>query len=111
MNNIAVAYIDSSDADKAKKIAQRWQLTYIGDIASMPRHPELDFVLRVNHQYLELAKLDEPKLGAIKVDFLHLENITYFKVRSSSNLKMKVIFHSYNEYSVITLFYCALQSY
>jgi len=70
MNSIAVAYVDGSDAEKAKKIAQRWQLNYIGDIASLPKHPELDFVLRVNHQYLELAKLDEPKLGAIKVDFV-----------------------------------------
>lgn len=70
MNNIAVAYIDQSDADKAKQIAKRWQLDYIGDIASINNHPNLQFVLQVNHQYLELAKLDEPKLGAIKVDFV-----------------------------------------
>lgn len=69
-NNIAVAYVDSTDADKAKKIAKQWQLEYIGDIAALKNHSQLSFILRVNMQRLELCKLDEPKLGAIAVDFV-----------------------------------------
>jgi 16S rRNA (guanine1516-N2)-methyltransferase len=69
-NNIAVAYVDAIDAEKAKKIAKQWQLNYIGDIAAINNHPELLFVLQVNMQRLELSKLDEPKLGAICVDFV-----------------------------------------
>jgi len=72
MNNshIAVGYVDSSDAEQAKKIAQRWQLLYMGDVASRGKHPQLTFILQVNFQVLELIKVDEPKLGAIKVDFV-----------------------------------------
>ena len=70
LKHIAVAYVDNSDVDKAKAIAQKWQFTYIGDIASLSSHPELNFVLQVNMQVLELIKVDEPKLGAIKVDFV-----------------------------------------
>jgi len=70
MNKIAVAYIDKTDVDLAKKIADKWQLPYIGDIAAKANFPELEFVLQVNFQHLELSKLDEPKLGAIKVDFV-----------------------------------------
>lgn len=69
-NNIAVAYVDATDADKAKKIAKQWQLQYIGDICALKNHAQLLFVLRVNMQRLELCKLDEPKLGAIAVDFV-----------------------------------------
>ena len=67
---VAVGYVDKTDVDQAKKIAQHWQFPYIGDIASVAKHAELEYLLQVNHQYLELVKLDEPKLGAIKVDFV-----------------------------------------
>lgn len=70
INNIAVAYVDSVDTEKAKKIAKHWQLNYIGDIAAIKNHSELLFALQVNMQRLELSKLDEPKLGAICVDFV-----------------------------------------
>jgi len=70
MNKIAVAYIDKTDVDLAKKIADKWQFPYIGDIAAKANFPELEFLLQVNFQHLELSKLDEPKLGAIKVDFV-----------------------------------------
>lgn len=70
MMPIAVAYIDKTDVDRAKKVAQQWQFPYIGDIAAVSKHPELNYLLQVNHQYLELVKLDEPMLGAIKVDFI-----------------------------------------
>ena len=69
-NNIAVAYVDSVDTEKAKKVAKQWQLNYIGDIAAASSHRELLFALQVNMQRLELSKLDEPKLGAICVDFV-----------------------------------------
>jgi 16S rRNA (guanine1516-N2)-methyltransferase len=69
MENIAVAYVDSTDVEQAKKIAKKWQLNYIGDYRSVKQHPNLAFLLQLNHQHLELCKLDEPKLGAIKVDF------------------------------------------
>jgi len=69
-DNIAVAYVDNSDADSAKRIAKKWQFKYIGDKNALPSHPEVQFLLQVNHQYLELCKVDEPKLGAIKVDFV-----------------------------------------
>jgi len=68
--NIAVAYVHSSDADQAKRIANKWQLTYIGDRQAASQHSALKFLLQVNDQCLELCKLDEPKLGAIKVDFV-----------------------------------------
>ncbi|WP_448565218.1 class I SAM-dependent methyltransferase [Thalassotalea ganghwensis] len=70
MSNIAVAYVNNSDTDLAKKVAHRWQFNYIGDIASIDKHPELAFVLQVNCHRLELIKCDEPKLGAIAVDFV-----------------------------------------
>jgi len=70
MENIAIAYIDKTDADLAKKIADRWQIAYIGDAAAKVNFPDLEFLLQVNFQHLELCKLDEPKLGAIKVDFV-----------------------------------------
>lgn len=69
-NNIAIAYVDSVDSDKAKKLAKQWQLPYLGDIAAIKNHPEMAFALQVNMQRLELCKLDEPKLGAICVDFV-----------------------------------------
>ena len=68
--NIAVAYVHSSDANQAKRIAAKWKLPYIGDCQAASRHKELTFLLQVNDQFLELCKLDEPKLGAIKVDFV-----------------------------------------
>jgi 16S rRNA (guanine1516-N2)-methyltransferase len=70
MENIAVAYVDSTDVEQAKKIAQKWQLNYIGDAASASKHTQLNFLLQLNYQALELLKLDEPKLGGIKVDFI-----------------------------------------
>ncbi len=69
-HHIGVAYIDRTDVDLAKKIAQQWQLTYIGDVASSHKHPDLQFILQVNFQVLELIKIDEPKLTPIKVDFV-----------------------------------------
>jgi len=70
MENIAVAYVDSTDVEQAKKVAQKWQLNYIGDAASASKHTQLNFLLQLNYQALELLKLDEPKLGGIKVDFV-----------------------------------------
>jgi len=70
LNNIAVAYCDSTDSEQAKRIAKRWNFKYIGDVAAVSKHTELAFLLQVNCQVLELCKLDEPKLGAIKVDFV-----------------------------------------
>lgn len=69
-NHIAVAYLDTVDSDAAKKVAKKWQLTYIGDAASVSKYPHLTFLLQFNQQVLELIKLDEPKLGGIKVDFV-----------------------------------------
>ena len=68
--HIAVAYVHSSDAEQAKRIAKKWQIPYIGDCQAANRHQKLTFLLQVNDQCLELCKLDEPKLGAIKVDFV-----------------------------------------
>jgi 16S rRNA (guanine1516-N2)-methyltransferase len=68
--SIAVAYVTNDDAAYAKKIAQQWQLDYIGDYKAASKHPGLKYLLQVNIQVLELSKLDEPKLGAIKVDFV-----------------------------------------
>ncbi len=68
---IAIAYVHSSDAEQAKKIAHKWQFNYIGDRHAHSRQPELKFLLQVNEQCLELCKLDEPKLAAIKVDFVN----------------------------------------
>ena len=68
--HVAVGYVDSSDAALAKKVAHHWQLQYIGDVASISKHPQLSFLLQVNFQALELIKIDEPKLSAIKVDFI-----------------------------------------
>ena len=70
LDKIAVAYIYPEDATYAKKIAEKWQLPYIGDVNAVKKHPSLAFLLQVNCQHLELSKLDEPKLGAIKVDFV-----------------------------------------
>ena len=70
VSNVAVGYIDKTDVDLAKKIAHKWQLTYIGDATSVHKHPELQFLLQVNVQVLELIKIDEPKLTPIKVDFI-----------------------------------------
>jgi 16S rRNA (guanine1516-N2)-methyltransferase len=69
IDHIAVAYVHSSDAAQAKRIAQKWQFHYIGDIAAIAKHPELRFVLQVDDQVLGLKKVDEPKLGAVFVDF------------------------------------------
>lgn len=68
--NIAVAYVHPTDAEQAKKIAKKWQLPYIGDCRAASSHKDLLFLLQVNDQCVELCKLDEPKLGAIKVDFV-----------------------------------------
>lgn len=70
MIQIAVGYKDKTDIDLAKKIAQQWQLDYIGDVASVNQQSGLLFLLQVHFQHVELFKLDEPKLGAIKVDFV-----------------------------------------
>ncbi len=67
---IAVAYVHHFDAELAKKIAKKWQFIYMGDRKALSQHPEFPFLLQVNEQKLELCKLDEPKLGAILVDFV-----------------------------------------
>ena len=69
-NHIALAYVDSADSEHAKRLAKKWPFNYIGDAASSAKHPALKFLLQMNHQALELCKVDEPKLGAIKVDFV-----------------------------------------
>jgi len=68
--NIAVAYSDSIDITRCKLIAKKWHLNYIGDAASASKQTSLDFLLQLNHQILELIKLDEPKLSGINVDFI-----------------------------------------
>ncbi|TPH15598.1 class I SAM-dependent methyltransferase [Litorilituus lipolyticus] len=70
LEHIAVAYLDSVDSEQAKKIAKKWQFSYIGDAAAAAKQPQLSYLLQVNHGVLELRKLDEPKLGAIKVDLV-----------------------------------------
>ena len=70
LDNIAVAYLDNIDSEQAKRIAKKWQFTYLGDAAAASKQSSLEFLLQMNHQALELSKLDEPKLGAIKVDFV-----------------------------------------
>lgn len=70
LDHVAVAYVDKSDVDLAKNIAKKWHFNYIGDVAAKTQHSELLFLLQVNFQTLELIKCDEPKLGAIKVDFV-----------------------------------------
>jgi 16S rRNA (guanine1516-N2)-methyltransferase len=70
LTQIAVGYKDRTDIDLAKKVAQQWQLNYIGDVASVSQQSGLLFLLQVHYQQVELIKLDEPKLGAIKVDFV-----------------------------------------
>jgi 16S rRNA (guanine1516-N2)-methyltransferase len=68
--NVAVAYSDSIDIARCKLIAKKWHLNYIGDAASVRNQTSLDFLLQLNHQLLELIKLDEPKLSGITVDFV-----------------------------------------
>jgi len=66
----AVGYVENIDSELAKKIAKKYQLSYIGDVASLKNHPNIEFLLQVNCQHLELIKCDEPKLGGVKVDFV-----------------------------------------
>ena len=70
MTKIAVGYKDKTDVDLAKKVAQQWQLDYVGDVSSVDQQSGLLFLLQVHFQQVELIKLDEPKLGGIKVDFV-----------------------------------------
>lgn len=70
LNKIALGYVDSVDNEHAKRLAKKWQFDYLGDVAAARKKPELEFVLQMNNHVLELCKLDEPKLGAIKVDFV-----------------------------------------
>lgn len=70
LDQIGIGYVDSSDKALAQKIAQKWQFNYLGDVAAAAKNSKLTFLLQVNCQTLELIKLDEPKLGAIKVDFV-----------------------------------------
>jgi 16S rRNA (guanine1516-N2)-methyltransferase len=69
-HSVAVGYIDSIDAVAAKKIANQWQLPYIGDVASIKDSNLYQYLLQMHQHCLELKKLNEPKLGAIKVDFV-----------------------------------------
>jgi 16S rRNA (guanine1516-N2)-methyltransferase len=68
--NVAVAYCDAVNSDQCKRIAKKWNLDYIGDAAAANKQPQLHFLLQLNQQALELLKLDEPKLGGVKVDFV-----------------------------------------
>lgn len=68
--NVAVAYNDAIDNERCKLIAKKWCLNYIGDAASARKNSSLEFLLQLNHQILELIKLDEPKLSGINVDFV-----------------------------------------
>ena len=68
--NIALGYVDNVDSEYAKRLAKKWQFNYLGDVAAASKQPHLEFVLQMNMHALELCKLDEPKLGAIKVDFV-----------------------------------------
>lgn len=68
--DIAVAYCDAIDKDRCKFISKKWRFNYIGDVCAAKKHRELKFLLQLNQQVLELLKLDEPKLGGIKVDFV-----------------------------------------
>jgi 16S rRNA (guanine1516-N2)-methyltransferase len=68
--NIAVAYCDAIDSDRCKSISKKWRFNYIGDVCSVKKHQELEFLLQLKQHSLELLKLDEPKLGGIKVDFV-----------------------------------------
>lgn len=70
LSNIALGYVDNIDSEQAKRLANKWKFTYLGDVAAANKQPQLEFVLQMNQQALELCKLDEPKLGAIKVDFV-----------------------------------------
>jgi Protein of unknown function (DUF548). len=70
LSHIAVGYVDSVDSEYAKRLAKKWQFNYLGDVAAASKQPTLEFVLQMHHHALELCKLDEPKLGAIKVDFV-----------------------------------------
>lgn len=70
LNKVAVGYVDSVDSEQAKRLAKKWQFDYLGDVAAANKKPQLEFVLQMHHHVLELCKLDEPKLGAIKVDFV-----------------------------------------
>lgn len=70
LSRCAVGYVENIDSELAQKVAKKWQLTYIGDVASLKNHPTIDFLLQVNCHQLELIKCDEPKLGGIKVDFV-----------------------------------------
>ena len=65
-----IGYVNKLDSELAKKIAKKWQFTYIGDVASIQKNSRFPFILQVNYQQLELLTCDEPKLGAIKVDFV-----------------------------------------
>jgi len=69
-DNIAIAYVDSIDSAQAKRIAKKWKFNYLGDVASVSKQLGLEFILQMNNQALELSQLSEPKLGAIKVDFV-----------------------------------------
>lgn len=68
--NTAVAYQHSFDKDKAKAIAEQWNLPYLGDIAAARLQQQYPFVLVQTEHILQLEKLDEPKLGGISVDFV-----------------------------------------
>ena len=70
LSSVAVAYANSADADLAKRTSQRWQFEYLGDIAAAAKREDLAFALVLDTHKLSLHKLDEPKLGAICVDFV-----------------------------------------
>ena len=70
LSHVALGYVDSVDSEYAKRLAKKWRFNYLGDVAAANKQPRLEFILQMHHHALELCKLDEPKLGAIKVDFV-----------------------------------------
>jgi len=59
----AIVAENESLVAKAKLLADRWQLPLVGT-------PDDEFQLQLTESRLQLVKLDEPKLGAIYVDFI-----------------------------------------
>ena len=56
--------------NKRKKSPANGNLTTLAIAPRQKKHQGLEYLLQVNDQVLELIKLDEPKTGAVKVDFV-----------------------------------------
>lgn len=62
-NNIAIVADNSALEPQAKLLAERWKL-------ANETQPDHQFQLQLTNERLQLVKLDEPKLGAVFVDFV-----------------------------------------